>query len=326
MDRAARRPVLQRRQRRARCGAGSGAPASAHSPVPRFGGTASDLAWLGAALAAHGFIAVAVNHPGNNGLEDSTVEDFSLMWLRAVDLSAVIDALLDDKTFGNQIDAARIGAAGHSLGGYTVIAVAGGITNPARIQAFCRSPAADALCAPPLKVSALRQKSSARQRSDLDFQQRYSKAANSYRDERCARFLHRESALSDHGELQIASLPDWRQGHHRSQTENILANCRTSFRLGSFASILARPLSRPLSATPDITTSDRDPSACRLPTPAQHRTGGAAPAPVHGVARSGDTRRTRGHQRFGVSTAMNLRRIGCRGAGLFFCPGAVGEG
>jgi predicted dienelactone hydrolase len=29
-----------------------------------FGGTASDLAWLGAALAADGFIAAAVNHPG----------------------------------------------------------------------------------------------------------------------------------------------------------------------------------------------------------------------------------------------------------------------
>jgi hypothetical protein len=48
-----------------------------------FGGTASDLAWLGAALAAHGFIVVAVNHPGNNGLEDYTVEGYSLMWLLA---------------------------------------------------------------------------------------------------------------------------------------------------------------------------------------------------------------------------------------------------
>ena len=93
-------------------------------------GMASGLAWLGTALAAHGFIAVAVNHPGNNALEDYTVEGFSLWWLRAVDLSAVIDAVLDDKTFGSQIDPARIGAAGHSAGGYTVIAVAGGISDP----------------------------------------------------------------------------------------------------------------------------------------------------------------------------------------------------
>src|SRR5947209_10820757 len=32
-----------------------------------FGGTMTDLAWFGSALAAHGFIAVAIDHPGNNG-------------------------------------------------------------------------------------------------------------------------------------------------------------------------------------------------------------------------------------------------------------------
>jgi predicted dienelactone hydrolase len=47
--------------------------------------------------------------------------------------------VLDDKTFGGQIDPAHIGATGHSLGGYTVIAVTGGITEPARLEAFCRS-------------------------------------------------------------------------------------------------------------------------------------------------------------------------------------------
>jgi predicted dienelactone hydrolase len=149
-----------------------------------FGGAASDLAWLGTALAAQGFIAVAINHPGNNALEAYTVEGYSLMWLRALDLGAAIDALLDDKTFGSRIDPARIGAAGHSLGGYTVLTAAGGITDPARMQAFCRSPAADALCKPPPDVSDLRQKSLARMSSDPDFRQRYSEAGNSYRDER----------------------------------------------------------------------------------------------------------------------------------------------
>jgi predicted dienelactone hydrolase len=149
-----------------------------------FGGSAADLAWLGTALAAHGLIAVAVNHPGNNALEAYTVEGYSLMWLRAVDLSAVIHTLLDDKTFGNQIDPARIGAAGHSLGGYTVITVAGGITDPGRIQAFCRSSAADALCVPSAAISDLRQKSLARLSSDPDFRQRYSAAGKSYGDAR----------------------------------------------------------------------------------------------------------------------------------------------
>jgi predicted dienelactone hydrolase len=149
-----------------------------------FGGTASDLAWLGAALAARGFITVAVNHPGNNGLEDVTLEGASLMWLRAVDLSALIDALLDDKSFGSRIDPARIGAAGHSFGGYTVIAAAGGITDPARLQAFCGSPAADALCTSQPDLPSMRQKRLTRLESDPDFRERYSKAGNSYRDAR----------------------------------------------------------------------------------------------------------------------------------------------
>jgi predicted dienelactone hydrolase len=91
--------------------------------------------------------------------------------------------LLEDKTFGSRIDPARIGAAGHSLGGYTVIAVAGGITNPTQLQAFCRSPAADASCKPPPPSAEMRQKTLARG-SDPDFRQRYSEADKSYRDER----------------------------------------------------------------------------------------------------------------------------------------------
>jgi len=173
--------------------AGRAAPDAAPAPGPRrplvllshgFGGTASDLAWLGAGLAAHGFIAVAVNHPGNNGSEDYTVDGYALMWLRAVDLSAIIDAMRADGTFGDQIDPARIGAAGHSLGGYTVIAIAGGITDPARTQAFCRSPAADALCTAQQGVSDLREKSLVRLSSDPDYRRRYSLAGNSYRDQR----------------------------------------------------------------------------------------------------------------------------------------------
>jgi predicted dienelactone hydrolase len=148
------------------------------------GGMAFQLAWLGAALAAHGFIVVAVNHPGNNALEDYTVEGMSLWWLRAVDLSAVLEAMLEDKTFGSQIDPARIGAAGHSLGGYTVIALAGGITSPARLQAFCGSAAADASCKPPPPFSDMHERSVARLNSDPDFRQRYSKAGDSYRDAR----------------------------------------------------------------------------------------------------------------------------------------------
>src|ERR1700733_13670009 len=40
------------------------------------GGSALQMAWLGTALARAGFVAVAVNHPGNNALEPYTAEGF----------------------------------------------------------------------------------------------------------------------------------------------------------------------------------------------------------------------------------------------------------
>lgn len=149
-----------------------------------FGGAATDLAWLGTALARVGFIVAAVDHPGTDSSATATTEGFALIWLRAVDLSQVIGGLLKDKTFGSEIDRSRIGAAGHSLGGYTVIVAAGGITEPSRIRAFCGSTAADALCTVPQNISNLRLQSGARLRSDPDFRQRYDAASKDYRDER----------------------------------------------------------------------------------------------------------------------------------------------
>ncbi|MGA8620449.1 MAG: hypothetical protein WB660_18235 [Candidatus Sulfotelmatobacter sp.] len=58
------------------------------------GGSALMMAWLGTALAAHGYIAAAVNHPGNNALEPYTIQGFTLGWERAVDLSKVLDGML----------------------------------------------------------------------------------------------------------------------------------------------------------------------------------------------------------------------------------------
>ena len=119
------------------------------------GGTALSLAWFGAALAAHGYIVAGVNHPGNNAAEPYTVEGFSTWWERARDLSEVIDALLKDSTFGRRIDSTRVGAAGFSLGGYTMIEIAGGITDPATFIDFCASPKVDGICTSPPEFPTL---------------------------------------------------------------------------------------------------------------------------------------------------------------------------
>jgi predicted dienelactone hydrolase len=113
------------------------------------------MAWLGEALAAHGYIAAAVNHPGNNAAEPYTAQGFSIWWERARDLSETISAMLADAKFGEQIDPQRIGSAGFSLGGYTMIAIAGGITDVPGFVRFCDSPNAGVTCASPPEFPSL---------------------------------------------------------------------------------------------------------------------------------------------------------------------------
>ncbi len=113
------------------------------------GGAALTLMWLGEHLATNGFIVAAVNHHGNTAIEDQyTAQGFMLWWERAADLSAVIDNLLTDAVFANRIDPVRIGAAGFSLGGYTVLSLAGGITELGAFESFCSGPMRDFTCEP----------------------------------------------------------------------------------------------------------------------------------------------------------------------------------
>ncbi len=112
-------------------------------------GSADSLDWIASALAASGYIVVGVNHPGNNALEPLTWSGFSLLWERATDLSEVIDGVLSDPLLSPRIDPARIGAAGFSLGGYTVLELAGARTNMKKLETFCRGPSADGVCHPP---------------------------------------------------------------------------------------------------------------------------------------------------------------------------------
>jgi hypothetical protein len=72
--------------------------------------------------------------------------------VRPRDLSVLIDKLLSDPFSRPHIDANRIGAAGHSSGGVTVLELAGAIFDPNQIQAFCKTRVADPNCDPPLII------------------------------------------------------------------------------------------------------------------------------------------------------------------------------
>lgn len=148
------------------------------------GGTAQSLAWLGTALASRGYIVAGANHPGNNAIEPHTVQGFMLWWKRAQDISTVLDAILADPEFGPRIDPQRIGAVGFSLGGYTVIELAGGITSVKRLIEFCKAPHDQVTCKGPPEFSDLRAQSEALAVADPSFAAALHGDGASYRDPR----------------------------------------------------------------------------------------------------------------------------------------------
>ena len=107
-----------------------------------------------------------------------------MWWERARDLSAVIDGMLSDPTFMPRIDRQRIGAAGFSLGGYTMIAIARGITSLAHYQEFCASAQADISCQSPPEFGDLRAKAKALADSDAAYRSALAGDSRSYRDAR----------------------------------------------------------------------------------------------------------------------------------------------
>jgi predicted dienelactone hydrolase len=147
------------------------------------GGSSTMLAWLGVTLAAQGYVVAAVNHPGNNSLEEYTAQGFLLWWERARDISAVIDGIMKDSTLASHVDQRRIGAAGFSLGGYTMIALAGGRTDPERLRTYCRQKVSN--CTDPDEFPGLFAKWDQLSRTDAAFRRISEQAPRrSYREPR----------------------------------------------------------------------------------------------------------------------------------------------
>ncbi|HVO87250.1 MAG TPA: hypothetical protein VMV45_01815 [Casimicrobiaceae bacterium] len=122
-------------------------PACGRVPLVVFshglGGCGTQSLYFTEELARHGYVVAAPDHADatlctvNGGTGDPAnmipQEPFAQpqLWSadtyadRAADLEAIIDALLSDRAFAPIIDPLSIGAAGHSLGGYTVLGLAG---------------------------------------------------------------------------------------------------------------------------------------------------------------------------------------------------------
>jgi predicted dienelactone hydrolase len=148
------------------------------------GGTVQTLAWLATALASRGYIVAGVNHPGNNATEPYTVQGFVQWWLRAEDVSATLDDMVADPGFGPRIDTQKIGAAGFSLGGYTMMELAGGRTSREHFGEVCRAAPDQISCKAPPEFHDLAAKGEALAATDPVFARALHKAGESYRDPR----------------------------------------------------------------------------------------------------------------------------------------------
>jgi predicted dienelactone hydrolase len=103
------------------------------------GGTEMGHHNLATRLARDGYLVAALRHPGDNWEDRSMVASGRYFSERPRQLSRVLDALLASPEWGPRIAAERIGAVGHSAGGYSVLALAGGQAEPQRAAQHCRT-------------------------------------------------------------------------------------------------------------------------------------------------------------------------------------------
>ena len=88
-------------------------------------------------LAAAGYVVAAPEHAGDNW-RDTGYSGTSANWRRRPrQLSATLDRVLGDAEFGRRIDTRRIGAIGHSAGGYSVLALIGGRADMDALAGHC---------------------------------------------------------------------------------------------------------------------------------------------------------------------------------------------
>ncbi len=113
-----------------------------------FGGTARMMAWFTTVLAQQGFVVIAVDHPGDNGLDKMTIPGAIMFWDRPGDLNAALERVKADPAISAHLDLKRLGVAGFSTGGLTALAAAGARVDLPRLRAFCAAHPEDGACKP----------------------------------------------------------------------------------------------------------------------------------------------------------------------------------
>lgn len=100
------------------------------------GGNMDGIGWLSSELALRGALVLAVNHPGTTS-GDSSPRRTTELGVRAKDIHAALDQVLASPEFAPYIDTDQIAAAGFSLGGSTILNLAGLRFDRAGYRDYC---------------------------------------------------------------------------------------------------------------------------------------------------------------------------------------------
>ncbi len=103
-----------------------------------YNGNWRNLSWIAAAMAAEGYIVAAPDHPGTTTFDQNPI-DAKKLWRRPHDISRVIDFVIDSPVLFGATDKGRIAALGHSLGGWTVMSLAGARFKPSLFIHDCQN-------------------------------------------------------------------------------------------------------------------------------------------------------------------------------------------
>ena len=102
-----------------------------------YNGNWRNLSWIAEAMAMQGYIVAAPDHPGTTSFNQNPA-DAKKLWRRPLDITRVIDSVIHSPGLFGKTDKGRIAALGHSLGGWTVISLAGARFEPLRFLHDCQ--------------------------------------------------------------------------------------------------------------------------------------------------------------------------------------------
>lgn len=81
---------------------------------------------LGTHLARNGFVVAMIEHPGNSRTNNALANTATNLEMRPRHAHAVIDWVHNDETLRDSLVRDGVAIVGHSIGGYTALALAGG--------------------------------------------------------------------------------------------------------------------------------------------------------------------------------------------------------